>query len=284
MIADFRLLTSGQANLKIFVSNTLWKQKRFAYFGFANWSDDEDQNLKLIELAKLEVKKMGFDLLLGPLDGTTLGNYRYRLNDFGRAPFLGEPQNSEKDVNRLYQTGFEVVEKYQSVFVNKSENLVTLTKPWKQFSKTLEFRLLNEGDWHQEYHQFPRLIHDIFSENPVYQLLDDQQMKNLFHPEVYKNFCLRTSLLVYSQNRLVGFSFHFSTQNTLYIKSSGIHPDFRERGQPFLRLMAEAIARTSDEQKQIVACLMRRGNFPELLLRGLSIQKTEYGLFGITLN
>lgn len=284
MTADSGLLSVGQASLKIFVSNTLWKKKKFSYFGFANWSDNEDENFKLIELAKSETKKNGFDLLLGPLDGTTLGNYRYRLGDFERAPFYGEPNNTEKDVNRLYRSDFEVVEKYQSIFVDKTDSLVALTKPWLQFSKNLKFRLLNESDWLREYDYFPKLIHDIFSENPAYQILDEQQMKSLFHPQVYKNFCPRTSLLVYSQNRLVGFSFHFSTKNALYIKSSGIHPDFRERGQPFLRLISEAISRTRRDQKQIVACLMRRGNFPELLLRGLSIQKTEYGLFGITLS
>lgn len=270
----------GQARGYAFmVDGPHWNNKTFAHFGFVNWSKAEDENQKLIKQIEEWALTLKAELLVGPIDGTTMFSYRYRLNDFDREPFIGEPNNSPVDVLRLKALGFVPIETYQTVFIEDLAPLKHYWGPWKRRLNRLEFRALSEPLWAQARHQLPQVIDEVFADNPGYMALPHELVTSIFGSEFFNKLCLKTSRLIYLEDELVGFTFNYADAAAVYVKSAGLTKRARFKGLGFIAIVAEVIQHMDANQK-LVACLMRENNFPDKLLRKEKFHRTEYALFG----
>lgn len=256
----------------------VWDGKTFCHFGFLKWSTVESENQQLLNTILEWASQQNVEMVVGPIDGTTIFNYRYRMNNFQLPPFSGEPDNTADDITRLENNKYRLLEKYESVFVDDIQQIKKLTQFWNSSTGELQFKKITSELWQKEINELPMLVDSIFSSNPGYIPLPAQVMKGIFSVEFVQTLCLQTSCFAYKGETLVGLAFNFQKDDTIYIKSLGLVPEVRKGGLGFIS-MIRFIVDQVEVDKKLVACLMRKGNLPDLLMKRVSKQRTEYGLF-----
>jgi hypothetical protein len=76
-------------------------------------SNHAEDGLEMLKMALNQARDMGFQYILGPMDGSTWNHYRLVTWGEGK-PFAGEPQNPIFYNHIFLEAGFEVIARYKS--------------------------------------------------------------------------------------------------------------------------------------------------------------------------
>ena len=116
-----------------------------AFFGY--WQGNQRSLLSMQQWMKSQkIKK-----IIGPIDFSTYGSYRLRLNYFDSPAFLNDPQNGVEQVQQLEQLGYKVEHRYVSYVFN---DLIPIRK-WAKHQgfdqipkdNLISFTQITEAQW-----------------------------------------------------------------------------------------------------------------------------------------
>ena len=282
-----------------------------AFFGFWETINDYAANLKLFSQFEEWVRTNKINHVYGPINFSTMGNYRLRLSHFNEESwFISEPTNPSHYPELLKRLGYSCQVKYFS-YVSEDKAQVNNwvhqndTEPLRKFVGTdLTFIPFKPDDWKNRLDDLHHLTNLIFADNPGFIPIDLPTFKNAFNPSFLNKICPETSVIAqHRDGTLAGYCINFPdyvplmkatdvshaeisydlhisqlSHPTLLIKTAGIIPKYRKQGFSFIAMLIEVLKKSTRYEKHIL-CLMREGNFPDLLSKQLSNDARIYGLF-----
>lgn len=259
------------------------------YFGYWNLTSlaQGSEQTKIFSALESWARSLGHKQIYGPIDGSTLGTYRLRINCFSEAPFWGEPANLEEPVKYLKSVGFVIAEKYFSYIVHDLVKLrpfvLNLAKKIpKAAISDLSYEPLRLDDWPHMEVELCSVANQIFAKNFAFTPMEIENFRTIYTPEVRAMICERTSLIVRSkENKIIGFCVNFKDpQNSqrLLVKTLGVVESHRRMGFPFFE-MIRRIFEAENLYQSAVLCLMRDGNVPALIMKDFADELREYALF-----
>lgn len=268
--------------LRGFVSSGL------CYFGFWNSSNTRDLEAQKELFSQFEswARGQGFHEVFGPIDGSTLGMYRLRLNAFDQPGFWGEPANSQEPIETLKSLGYDVREKYYSYVCHRIEKLRPLMKSLEEkIPKTalsdLRFEKLRMEKWSLVEDQIREVANEIFAKNFAFSPMSKEDFSKVYSKPVLEKVCQDTSMLVWADQRLVGFCVNFkdaANPERVLIKTAGVIEPYRRMGLTFFEMIRQ-VFESQNPYRSAILCLMREGNVPALFLKDFADEVREYGLF-----
>lgn len=263
----------------------------FCYFG--NWSqalnsnsDEKDCEIVFDEFEKW-ARSYGASTIYGPIDGSTLYNYRLRLDSFDRKSFWGEPNNSKVPVEFLKSRRYRIAETYFSYEFSSMESVkIWVEKFLKHVPdialKDLRFVPLTKELWIDRGQEFCALANVIFAENFAFKKVTYPEFRELYHGPALQLIDLETSTVVLNaSNEIVGCAMNLrDPQNpeVLLLKTLGVLPAYRRMGATFFELIRQMCLRNKS-YRQAILCLMKEGNLPSTVLKDFSNHTRTYGLF-----
>ncbi len=283
-IKQFRA-QDGDSFFGFFHPSFLVHQEPAAFFGF--WAM-HGQSTEAFQ----EFEKWAFDngalRVIGPIDLSVALNYRLATDAFSEVRFFGEPNNPAEPLRRLEQLSYHLEQNYESWFCEDRASLETwmdrnnLPKLSESLRPHLVFKALTSDYFYSRENEFLELINDSFADNFCFLPLDLAFFRQIYSPEVFKQFCPHSSLAVETpQGKLVGFCANLKNKNQVLLKTAVLQKEYRYLGLGFLALIHESLSRTLPHYSSWAFCLMREGNFPSLLAGpGAQLEKRHYGLFG----
>lgn len=280
-------------NQKEFSKGSELKLKGFAtsqmcYFGFWNFQNSSDEHVQKELFLEFEnwAKAQGFSKVYGPIDGSTLGMYRLRLNAFDQSGFWGEPANTEEPLRMLQSMGFQVAEKYYSYVCHDIEKLRPMmdslgAKIPQSALADLRFEKLDISKWSQFEDQIRLAANEIFAKNFAFSPMNKEDFSRVYSKPVLEKVCEKTSMLVWSQDqKLVGFCVNFkdaTDPHRVLIKTAGVIEPYRRMGLTFFE-MIRRVFQSENQYRSAILCLMREGNVPAMFLKDFADEVREYGL------
>jgi hypothetical protein len=258
-------------------------------FGHYHVKKPSAEGLELLRTAEAWAKTQGAESLTGPVLFSTLFQNRLKLDHWEQEPFWGEPQNSELEVEILRQAGYRTRQLFESRYI---ENFQELQPQLREADFGLRdhallsgyaLRPLTSDSWEKNREAYFHLTNEIFSENWGYQPINSEMFRDIFGDDFFARVCLRTSLdLIGPGGDLVGYAMNLRDHrdsDRILIKTAGVLKPHRQLGLTFMWLMTNSLLRATDYYARACFCLMKKGNFPQLLSRELRGDRVHYGLF-----
>lgn len=130
----------------------------------------------LIDQIAKDAKKLEAQYLLGPMNGSTWGTYRF-VEDHN-SPFFLEPYHLPYYKNHFTAAGFQIIRNYNSKLVEEiptdslelEADLIALQKSLK-----VEVRPINMGDFSGELKKLHELVHQAFAQNFLFTPLRKEE-------------------------------------------------------------------------------------------------------------
>lgn len=124
---------------------------------------------KLLESTFIYGSQKGYEYILGPMNGSTWYNYRFKTT-LNNPNFFLEPYHQPYYLKHFTDNGFEVISSYISAIDHqmdfKSESLQRIEE--KLLGEGVNFRLLDKNNLENELKQVHRLSIDAFTQNAYY--------------------------------------------------------------------------------------------------------------------
>lgn len=154
-----------------------------------------------------DLRELGFNRAIGPLTGTTWGDYRFKTA--GTNAFLGEAQQLGYYVNQWHSSGFTVCENYHSTEITQldgvNEKIQRLEREYVEGG--MVFRQANLLDWENELKLIFGLSLTSFADNVLYEPIDWDEFRNKYLPLQSIADSRWITLVESKQGELVGFAF-----------------------------------------------------------------------------
>lgn len=291
MPCEFKEISLEKSVGYVFQSSELkLKDQPIALFGGWEWRN-EKVNSQFLSEAEAWARDRGCTSLIGPYDTSTYLSYRLRLDHFEKTPFSGEPNNQIHDVQLLTEKKFAIIQKYETFHFSKLQHLLDQSKGQSHQlltalnGKGLEITTVSPDEISRDLPSFFALSHEIFKENFLYHRISFDLFKSYFENFLLPAACWDTTVVLKekSSGRLLGYSLNFKESHfpkKLFIKSAGVHPQFRHMGLSFMALSLKTLELAQNLYEEAALCLMKEGNFPSLLTQNWNAEKQSYGLFG----
>lgn len=238
--------------------------RRTAFFGFWDALDDLEANQRLFREFEHWARAQGADQVVGPINITTFGNYRVRLNAFEHGAFPGEPYNPPYYASLLEAMGYGVCKRFYSWF----GELAGRAAAWAGRMEPVLAELRGQGwrfepfapaDWAGALDDIYGLVDEIFGQNYAYRGISRQAFERGYGSALAQRFCpYASSRVTDPEGRLaafflvfpdygpllrqgaqpplpasrVNFAEHFPQlpQPLLLGKTGGVHPRYRQLG------------------------------------------------------
>lgn len=290
--------------------------EKAAFFGYWETVDDYAVNRDLFADFENWAAGKGAQVIYGPINFTTYGANRIRLNKFEDGYFPGEPYNPEYYQALLEKSGYQLVQKYHSIIGDPRESFITHKDKIETLSDNLEksgtrFVTLTTDYWLENLDNFYEFTDVIFSQNFAYSKLSLDDFRNNIGLQYANLFCQKTSVIALNGNdeiagffitfpdysplcrqgastRLqlqeINFNKHFSLlQNpTLVGKTGGVHPDYRKTGL-FTILSYRFLKASVPYYSKSIAATVREDNYSlstgKIFLLNSESVVHNYGLF-----
>lgn len=284
----------GQVRLAGFYNGQEVDGESVAFFGFWESTDDAlAANQHLFAELRHWAAGCGAQRLYGPINFSTFGSYRLRLDGFAAGAFPGEPWNPPYYPDLLERLGFEQRYRYLSTF-NDSQGVVESVsadylrvKP--QLEKVVTLEALTGEFWMSHLAEMYGFIDQVFGGNFAYSRLSYDAFVQQCGKPFAERLCPHSSVLARSRDgRIAGFflvypdyapllrqgnaqrvapsalSFAEHAARLPYprralAKTGGVHPDFRELGL-FTAMGCELSLRAAPHYAQLAATLVREDN------------------------
>ncbi len=166
--------------------------------------------LEMLKMALNQARDMGFQYILGPMDGSTWNHYR--LVTWGEGtPFAGEPQNPIFYNDIFLEAGFEVIARYKS---QKDAWPAAVTEGTKELETALresgiKIKGISTDDLESELYKMAIFVNKAFRNNLYFTPVEPSsfvkkymELKPLISPEFVEIATL--------ENEIVGLVFSFA--------------------------------------------------------------------------
>lgn len=264
-----------------------------ACFGYWETNQNLKANRSLFSKVEKWAKAKGVKALYGPINFSTFGAYRLRVNAFDESAFLGEPYNPHYYPDLLVKLGFEVCQRYQSRFHHDIAQWACQVRPkQKELSEKLGHNFLLQPlsveMWLKYLPQAYRLVETAFKRNFAFRSIPFAEFRKIFGESYIAKSCPVTSQIVLDRdNHLAGFfvcfpdyaelissqarlqssldlryTTHFPKLNrprTLLAKTGAVDPKYRGKGI-FTWMCNQLVIASVRDYQQVCAALMREDN------------------------
>jgi GNAT superfamily N-acetyltransferase len=303
----------GQARLAGFCQDQVVDGERVAFFGFWESVNDSAPNRRLFAALADWARALGATRLYGPINFSTFGAYRLRLDAFERGAFPGEPWNPPYYEDLLAQLGFEQRYRYLSTF-NATAEVVSAVAPdylrvKPQLEERVELVAMTPDFWRDNLDTLYGFVDEVFGANFAYTAISREAFHAQCGAPFAERFCPRTSILARQRGsgRIAGFflvypdygpllrqgagaqriaaaryATHFEqlpAPRRALARTGGVHPDFRALGL-FTAMGCELSLRADGLYDTLAAPLVREdNNSRQFALRHGRAHRHHYGLF-----
>ncbi len=307
----------GQARLAGFIREQEVDGERAAFFGFWESVNDSAPTQRLLSALTEWARAHGATRLYGPINFTTFGAYRLRLDNFEAGAFPGEPWNPDYYPGLLEQLGFTLRYQYFSTF-NAIDDIVKTVGPdylrvKPKLEQAITFEAVTPEFWMAHLSELYGFVDQVFGGNFAYTALSFDAFVAACGAPFAKRLCPHTSVLARTKDgRIAGFFLTFPDyspllrQNVpvsagkrlhasalrydqhyaelpqprlLLAKTGGVHADFRSLGL-FTAMGCELSLRAQGRYEMAGAALVRADNpSREFALRHGTASQRGYGLF-----
>jgi hypothetical protein len=245
-----------------------------AYFGYWESLDEVETNRRLFREFESWARSQGAEVVYGPVNFTTFGDYRVRLNRFDAGCFFGEPYNPPYYPRLLESLGYELAIRYESITGRLKEPLDTLREkmpPATACAEELGVTLLRvtPEHWLESLGKLYANCDPIFSGNFGYTGIAFETFQKYFGEPFAARLCPKSSVLALDRDgNLAGFIIAFPDYAPLcrqgspkrirlseiryeehfpmlaspmgIAKSGGVHPRYRKEGLYWIMTLAMA--------------------------------------------
>ncbi len=283
--------------------------KKAAYFGFWETVDDLKLNQQVFSELRAWAKSEGAEIVVGPINFSTFGSYRIRVNG---TPFddvfIGEPFSPPYYDEILQQLGFSCSESYSTIVVKEDPKLLPYFEALREslLLEDVTIASLPPIEWKKSAQEFYELTVDIFRDNPGYsQISFDDFLRQVVDP-LSRIMCPYTSIVAsrtsgekvgyvvsmpnYGSLRLPSSSLSFDEhypklhKKMLVGKTVGVMPEFRGRKLQFLMTADVGVrALKGGYYSEIAMALMRDGNHSAKTKPPFTSDVRQYRLYSVEL-
>ena len=294
--------------------------RRVAFFGYWETMDSGAVNDALFTEFESWARSKGARDIYGPINFTTFGSYRIRLDRFDAGCFHGEPYNPPHYRRLLEDMGYRLCQRYVSLLTDirvKFPQLYDLAKDdiarAERDGFTLEplepSFLLDNAD---ELYSF---VDGIFSGNFAYTGIGREEFRNGFAAPLARMLCPRSSVMARSPGGEIagffitipdyrellrqgasaamtpleiGYDRHFPSlrEPSVLLKTVGTSPQWRDRGL-FTAMYYHAVKWALPHYRRCIAATIREDNYSmkvaQRFFAGTGEVRHEYGLFAKSL-
>lgn len=288
-------LVAGKARLAgFFEPGKLINDELVAFFGFWEAQDDLEANRQAFLAVEGWAKGRGVKRLYGPINFTTYGANRVRLDTFEQGCFPGEPWNPTYYPRLMEQLGYSCGMRYMSFPVGidyllaSSMSTYEMLKP-KVEAAALTVETLSPEMWLENLGEIYGMIDQIFGANFAYTPISEEAFKGALGESFAAKMCPHSSVIARAHDgRIAGFflavpdyaplvnqgnterihagDFNFSRDydslphpRSVLAKTVGVHPDFRRAGLS-VYLGLEVTRRARPYYETVVGALIREDN------------------------
>ncbi|MDO8329063.1 MAG: hypothetical protein Q7T36_01165 [Fluviicoccus sp.] len=284
----------GKARLAGFVvPGQLIDGEQATFFGFWETINDMDVNLKLFNELKAWAGEHGATRLYGPINFTTFGANRLRLDAFENGAFPGEPWNPDYYPALMEQLGMDIRYRYISTFAKVDEIIVPIKRDYvrvkPQLAQAIRFKSMTAEYWLSHLDELYGFVGQVFGANFAYTPISLETFRQVCGADFAARFCPQTSVLAESlDGRIAGFFLVYPDYGPLMrqslpnpvsskdirfypwagqlprprmalAKTGGVHPDFRSFGL-FTAMGCELTLRAEGVYDEIAGALVREDN------------------------
>ncbi|MEX2979427.1 hypothetical protein AB4J97_21185 [Serratia fonticola] len=282
----------GKARLAGFLPPYLVEGQRVAFFGFWESINDLSCNQHLFNALAVWVKKYGITQLYGPINFSTFGQYRIRLNQFEKGAFAGEPYNPPYYGTLLEQLGFSVKHRYLSTFDDASvaaDNWSQRYLRMKKLPMDIESHPLTPALWMREQRRVFAFTDRLFGDGFAYTPLKWDEFQQRCGEHFIRRFCPHSSMLAQNTDGdIAGLSmvlpvYRDGKAEANLWKTVAIDPRYRRTGV-LGHLCGQYLQYTSQHYPRAGGAMMRDDNASLLmaksLFRGTDQRHHDYALYG----
>jgi hypothetical protein len=290
--------------------------KRVAYFGYWETSDNAAQNQRLFADLKKWAASHQASEIYGPINFSTFMDYRIRIAPFREyKPFIGEPYNPTYYQALLEGLGYKLDQTYLTQELAPLEDFYAQGDAKKHALAAAEqegfsIRPLSKDYFLSRMEPIYYVIDEIFSQNFAYRSIGLSDFTNILGTSFAKRLCPKTSFVMTKGEEIAGlyltfpnyadllrdpklrvkaselsYEQHFKLlkEPQLLIKTSGVRPKYRAYGLHTAALVkcVEAM-RSTGVYKSALGCLIRQGNLSGNFAKAFANNR-YYGLFKISL-
>ncbi len=309
----------GQARLAGFrLTGQQVDGEQAAFFGFWESIDDPEPNQQLFAALRHWAQAEGATRLYGPINFSTFGANRVRLDAFDHGAFPGEPWNPPYYADLLAQCGLSQRYGYVSTFSDLKATLPAIRSDYARFEPTIRAHLrietLSPDFWMAHLPELYAFVDEVFGSNFAYTPISFETFVAACGRAYAERFCPHSSVIALDpEGRIAGFFLVFPDYSPLMrvngptpvaaselrfaqhapllpaprralAKTGGVRPDCRASGL-FTAMSCELSIRAAEHYDEIVAALVREDN-PSLKFaarHGL-LRQHHYGLFELALS
>jgi len=285
-----------------------------AYFGYWETVNDVELNREIFSEFFDWAKKKGATRVYGPINFTTYGDNRLRIDSFGESAFIGEPYNPDYYPSILEKLSFDKKFGYMSQIAPDVNQVIKLVSPaYHKMMQQIEGQFTVErltGDiWMDNLDVLYPLVDLIFRQNFAYSPISEATFKKACGESFAKKLDPETSVLVRdAKGRIAGFFIvypdygelvnqsgkeqHAVTADTVNFaehypllseprlalaKTGGVHPDYRSAGL-FTLMSMQVTLWAEDRYERIAGAMVREDNHSLNYAKHGEIQR-NYALF-----
>ena len=266
------LCVPGRARLAVFrQSGCIIAGEPAAFFGYWEEAGDGDGSAALFEAAEAWARSAGATAMFGPVNFTTFGSYRLRVDASGGAPFLGEPYNPARYAPLLEGLGFAPVCRYVTQVGAPRDVPFAAKVRVRQAVADAGFRFepLDASRWMATLPELHRAVDEIFGDAFAYTPVPFAQFAAGYGAPVARRLCPHTSLVARdADGALAGFLLAFPDYGPLVVQGSrlGRVPPSALRYDEHAPLLAGAGERTGIVKTLGVARAHRRRGLMDALV------------------
>ncbi|MGR6871387.1 hypothetical protein ACU6U9_03545 [Pseudomonas sp. HK3] len=293
----------------------LIENEQVAYFGFWETQDDLEANTKLFAEFERWASDQGAQRVYGPINFSTYGENRLRIDGFENKPFIGEPANPSYYPDFLKQLGYDTKYGYASFIHEDCRSLaVQMQAPLNKALQHLQdnslgpfsIEKLDGKAWMNNLDQLYPLVDMIFKQNFAYTPITESNFRTQCGESFAKKLCPNTSVLVRDeQGDIAGFFLvypdyselvnqsgsgisvgdinyneHFpllSKPRLALAKTGGIHPKYRSSG--LFTIMSMQLTVWSQEYYEHISGAMVREDNHSIHYAKVGPVERHYALF-----
>ncbi len=264
-----------------------------AFFGYWESTPALEANVDLLQALKTWAQADGAGILYGPINFTTYGAYRVRLDTFEAGAFPGEPWNPPYYAELLQALGMTTCHRYLSTFTSVNATVSQVRKDLDRVQKRLQNQVrlvpMLPEIWLRDLDQLYDFVQQSFASNFAYTPLSLDAFRSQCGHPFANRFCPLTSLRAEtSDGMLAGFFLTYPDYSPLLrvhgagslslselryeqhlhalphprrllARTAAVHPDYRDQGL-FTAMSCELTLRAQGHYEQIAAALVREDN------------------------
>lgn len=174
--------------------------KLAAYFGYWETLNHTDENQLAFREFEAWAKREGASVVYGPINFSTYGMYRVRIDSFDKPAFIGEPYNPDYYPDLLTGMGYRLAMRYGSSgaesldeSVDKNANFIDSLE--EELLKSYRIRLVTERYWMENISKLYVLADEIFKENFAYTPITEEIFKKICGESFFKKLCAHSSVV-----------------------------------------------------------------------------------------